>query len=563
MALISSKLSKLVPFSCCALFLYDEDERHAPLPLRHGRRRRASCSRSTVTRRAGADRLGGAQPARRSSTRGRAPTSRRPGLGVARPGCSRRCVCPLVFNERFIGTLSVYHVEPAVYTDDHRRLLDRVSEQAAAVISNSIVFEQTQEDSLTDPLTGLPNTRFMFMHLTRELARAERLRSEVVAARDGPRRLQGDQRHLRPPHRRPRAARGRAPCCGARSGRYDICVRYAGDEFIVVLLGLRRRGGRARSGCELQQAVDELYFEARPGKRVPLGDQRRRGGLPARRADLRGPAGDRRQPDVPRQVAAEDPARPRRRPPSARPLPFRDGRAKPAAACSSAAVGRRSPEQHVTTRAASLPGVLLAGPRARARRGRVREDRACGAKPPLREPRGAWRRPAGRAGGRRRPGAGAMCLPSAGSGLPRGSGSRIVNCGTGRGRGRVGGARQRRADQAPMHRTLVLAPGHDSAASGVRPGVGERRRSARPARCTVSGWRLRFLARRCGAVSARAAGASAAGRHRRRSAPQPPAEPTPAPPRTRSTWRPSSAGTAAPSRACTRGPRRRSCTGSA
>ena len=83
-----------------------------------------------------------------------------------------------MFNERFIGTIAVYHIEPAFYTDDHRRLLDRISEQAAAVIYNSIVFEQTQEDSLTDPLTGLPNTRFMFMHLTRELARAERLKSE-------------------------------------------------------------------------------------------------------------------------------------------------------------------------------------------------------------------------------------------------------------------------------------------------------------------------------------------------------------------------------------------------
>ena len=89
-------------------------------------------------------------------------------------------VAPLVFNDRFIGTLAVYHAQPDFYTDDHRRLLDRVSEQASAVIHNSIVFEQTQEDSLTDPLTGLPNTRFMFMHLTRELARAERLKSEVA-----------------------------------------------------------------------------------------------------------------------------------------------------------------------------------------------------------------------------------------------------------------------------------------------------------------------------------------------------------------------------------------------
>jgi GGDEF domain-containing protein len=29
------------------------------------------------------------------------------------------------------------------------------------------VFEQTQEDSLTDPLTNLPNRRSMFVHLSR------------------------------------------------------------------------------------------------------------------------------------------------------------------------------------------------------------------------------------------------------------------------------------------------------------------------------------------------------------------------------------------------------------
>ena len=90
------------------------------------------------------------------------------------PRLQSALVAPLVFNDRFIGTLAVYHGDADFYTDDHRRLLDRVSEQASAVIHNSIVFEQTQEDSLTDPLTGLPNTRFMFMHLSRELARAER-----------------------------------------------------------------------------------------------------------------------------------------------------------------------------------------------------------------------------------------------------------------------------------------------------------------------------------------------------------------------------------------------------
>src|SRR5205823_14387822 len=48
-----------------------------------------------------------------------------------------------------------------------------------------------------------------------------------------------------------------------------ICVRYAGDEFIVVLSGC---GGEEaeRKRLELQNAVDQLQFEARPGKPLPL-----------------------------------------------------------------------------------------------------------------------------------------------------------------------------------------------------------------------------------------------------------------------------------------------------
>ena len=177
-------------------------------------------------------------------------------------------VCPLVFNDRFIGTISVYHVEPAVYTDDHRRLLDRISEQAAAVIYNSMIFEQTQEDSLTDPLTGLPNTRFMFMHLTRELARAERLKSEVsllVMDLDNFKDINDTYGH----HIGDRALRDVATVLRAAIRPYDICVRYAGDEFIVVLSGCGGEEAERKRG-ELQQAVDTLSFEPRPGKFLPL-----------------------------------------------------------------------------------------------------------------------------------------------------------------------------------------------------------------------------------------------------------------------------------------------------
>src|SRR5436190_3375007 len=177
-------------------------------------------------------------------------------------------VCPLLFNERFIGTITVYHLEPSVYNDDHRRLLDRISEQAAAVIYNSMVFEQTQEDSLTDPLTALPNTRFMFMHLTRELSRAERLKAEVsllVMDLDNFKDINDTYGH----HVGDRALRDIAGVLRAGIRPYDICVRYAGDEFIVVLSGC---GGEEaeRKRLELQRAVDQLHFEAKPGKTLPL-----------------------------------------------------------------------------------------------------------------------------------------------------------------------------------------------------------------------------------------------------------------------------------------------------
>ena len=50
---------------------------------------------------------------------------------------------------------------------------------------------------------------------------------------------------------------------------YDICVRYAGDEFIVVLSGCGAEEAE-RKRLELQRAVDGLQFEARPGKMLPL-----------------------------------------------------------------------------------------------------------------------------------------------------------------------------------------------------------------------------------------------------------------------------------------------------
>jgi diguanylate cyclase (GGDEF)-like protein len=177
-------------------------------------------------------------------------------------------MCPLVFNDRFIGTLAVYHTTPLIYTDDHRRLLDRISEQAAAVIHHSRVFEQTQDDSLRDPLTGVPNTRYMFLHLTRELARAERLHSDVsliVIDLDGFKDINDHYGH----HVGDRALRTVAAALQSTIRPYDICVRYAGDEFVVVLSGCGAEEAEGKR-LDLQRAIDQVRFEVTAGEVVPL-----------------------------------------------------------------------------------------------------------------------------------------------------------------------------------------------------------------------------------------------------------------------------------------------------
>ena len=301
MALISSKLSNIVPFSCCALFLYNDETETLRCRFATGIE---SDIIQTLTIRNGQGLTGWVARNRRPLVNARPSADfEAAGLPSDQTSLHSALVCPLVFNERFIGTISVYHVEPSVYTDDHRRLLDRISEQAAAVIYNSIVFEQTQEDSLTDPLTGLPNTRFMFMHLTRELARAERLKSEVsllVMDLDNFKDINDTYGH----HIGDRALRDVAGVLRAAIRPYDICVRYAGDEFIVVL-----------SGCGGEEAEREARRAAarggQPAVRAAAGPgaaarhQRRRGHLPARRRHVRSAARDGRQPDVPGQDAAQ------------------------------------------------------------------------------------------------------------------------------------------------------------------------------------------------------------------------------------------------------------------
>ena len=47
-------------------------------------------------------------------------------------------------------------------------MLETISSHAAAAVHNALIFERTQESALTDNLTGLPNSRYMYSFSTRK-----------------------------------------------------------------------------------------------------------------------------------------------------------------------------------------------------------------------------------------------------------------------------------------------------------------------------------------------------------------------------------------------------------
>jgi len=265
MALIASKLTSLVPFSACTLFLYDENTNLLTCRFATGTDYELM---QQLTLKGGQGITGWVARNRRPLVNAR-PSGDLEAAGSSLPTTLQSAlVCPLLLGDRVIGTLAVYHTTPSFYGDDHRRLLDRVCEQAAAVIHNSIVFEQTHEASLTDPLTNLPNTRFMVNHLGRELSRAERGNAEVsllVMDLNDFKDINDTFGH----HVGDRALREIAQVLRGAIRPYDVCVRYAGDEFIVVLAGCGWDEAEYKR-LELQEAVESLVFEAKPGVRMPL-----------------------------------------------------------------------------------------------------------------------------------------------------------------------------------------------------------------------------------------------------------------------------------------------------
>lgn len=141
---------------------------------------------------------------------------------------------PLITDDSLIGAVSLYSCELPNYHDEHVRLLDTVSHIAADAISKAQKHDEAQSHALTDPLTGLPNTRSLLMEFDKEVTRASRSSSTfqlIVLDLDGFKKVNDTFGHKAGDKMLIEIGK----VIREQLREYDFLSRYGGDEFVAII----------------------------------------------------------------------------------------------------------------------------------------------------------------------------------------------------------------------------------------------------------------------------------------------------------------------------------------
>jgi diguanylate cyclase (GGDEF)-like protein len=175
---------------------------------------------------------------------------------------------PLMSDTAPIGTLTLYRPGSRPFTEDDARLAVAVARQAAIAINNARQHELTRQSAMTDQLTGLANARHFFMRLEQELSRARREHkpvSLVAVDLNGLKQINDSYGH----QQGDRALRVIAEVFRRHVRDYDTVVRYAGDEFFIILPDMTNKVAE-ETVLRIKEAVRNTCVEMLPGRSVNL-----------------------------------------------------------------------------------------------------------------------------------------------------------------------------------------------------------------------------------------------------------------------------------------------------
>ena len=142
---------------------------------------------------------------------------------------------PLIYHERTIGVLMVTSDDPTrVWQENEILLMRTVADQVAVAVNHAHLFQQMQQQALTDALTGCFNRRSFEIQLERDLHLATRMRqpvSLIMLDMDHFKRVNDTYGH----EAGDGALRFIAQALREELRGVDTAARYGGEEFAVIL----------------------------------------------------------------------------------------------------------------------------------------------------------------------------------------------------------------------------------------------------------------------------------------------------------------------------------------
>lgn len=152
----------------------------------------------------------------------------------APPNNSSQLYIPILHGKNKMGVLYMEKLPPKVFPREEIETFRSLADHLAVVLQNAIVFHRTQEQAITDSLSGLKTRRYFSQVLNAEWKRATRTGRQfsiLLLDVDKFKTVNDTEGHLEGD----RVLAELGKLLGSRSRQSNVAARYGGDEFIILM----------------------------------------------------------------------------------------------------------------------------------------------------------------------------------------------------------------------------------------------------------------------------------------------------------------------------------------